>query len=207
MYGVKFNDTRYGNAPDFIMNYARVGIPEPKVKEIEVPGMNGVLDMSESLGEIKYSSRLIDFRFTSLNRKKTEQLLEDVHGMKKKIILDRDTAYFYTGRCKVTSISQNGNMEVIDIQAKCSPYKYKTKVTTHKEAVNGAVNIVLLNERMHTIPEITVDSKMDVLFEEKIYKLMPGTYSFASIVLHEKYNKFRVMGTGMITFRYQEGAL
>ena len=80
MYGVKFNDTRYGNAPDFIMNYARVGIPEPKVKEIEVPGMNGVLDMSESLGEIKYSSRLIDFRFTSLNRKKQSSCLKMYTG-------------------------------------------------------------------------------------------------------------------------------
>lgn len=207
MYGVKFNDTRYGNAPDFIMNYARVGIPEPKIKEVEVPGMNGTLDLSNSLGEIKYSTRLIDFRFTSLNRKKTEQLLEDVHGMQKKIILDKDADYYYTGSCKVTSILQNGNMEVIDVQAKCFPYRYKVKVTTHKETVNGAVNIVLLNERMHTIPEITVDSNMDIQYEGKLYKLIPGTYSFASIVLHEKYNKFRVTGRGIITFRYQEGAL
>lgn len=207
MYGVWFDGIHMGSTPDLIMNYARVGTPAAKIKEIEVPGMNGVLDITESLGEVKYESRMIDFRFTAINSSRISELINALHGQRKKIILDRDEAFYYLGRLEIASPVVRGNLISVDMAARCEPYKYRIRITRHKEDVSGASNIVLLNERMQTIPRITVTARMRLAFGEKAYELAAGDYVIADIVLKQGYNRFRVEGTGTILFQYQEGAL
>lgn len=207
MNGVTFDSVRFGDTVDFVMNYAHVGIPEPKTKEIEVPGRNGVLDITESLGEVKYSTRDISFRFTTYDQEKIDLFCSEIHGQTKKIILDKEPSYYYTGRCTIADPTIEGVFTILDVTARCEPYKRKIRKTIHKEAVNGSINIILLNERMQVIPEISVTDKLTLEFGNKTYKMEAGTYSFADIVLNARYNKFRVHGSGIITFTYQEGAL
>lgn len=207
MYGVWFDDMHLGNTPELIMNYARVGTPAAKIMEIEVPGMDGVLDITESLGEVKYSSRKIGFKFTTTNGSRIAELINTLHGRKKKITLDRDEAFYYIGRLEAADPVVNGNLTSLEIAARCDPYKYKTHITRHKEDVSSASNIVLLNEKMQTIPRITVTALMKIAFEGRVYELKAGEYEIAEIVLKQGYNRFRVEGTGTILFRYQEGAL
>lgn len=207
MYGVWFDDIHLGGTPDLIMNYARVGTPAAKVKEIEVPGMDGVLDITESLGAVKYASRQINFKFTTTNGARIGELINALHGQRKKIILDRDEAFYYLGRLEASDPVVDGNLTSVEIAARCDPYKYKGHITRHKEDISGASNIVLLNERMQTIPKITLTAQMRITFEGRIYELAAGEYVIAEIVLKQGYNRFRVEGTGTILFRYQEGAL
>ena len=91
--------------------------------------------------------------------------------------------------------------------AECEPYRYKSRVTRHKEEVDGACNIVLLNERMRTIPTITVTGKIQFTFEDRTYHLLEGENKIADVILKQGYNRFRVEGKGIILFKYQEGAL
>lgn len=156
MDGVWFDDLHVGYTTDFIMNYARVSTPTVKVKEIEVPGMDGALDITESLGEVKYNNRQISFKFTTQKQEKIDHLINALHGMKKKIILDREDTFYYRGRCSVSDPVPNKNLLTVEVMASCEPYKYKSRMTRHREEVNGASSIVLLNERMRTIPTITV---------------------------------------------------
>lgn len=207
MDGVWFDDMHVGYTMDLIMNYARVSTPTAKIKEIEVPGMDGVLDLTESLGEVKYNNRQISFKFTTMKQDKAEHLINSLHGQKKKIILDRDEAYYYIGRCSVGDPVQNGNLLTVEMTATCEPYKYKSRATRHKEEVNGACNIVLLNERMRTIPSISVTGKMQFTFEDRTYQLTEGEHRIADVILKQGYNRFRVEGKGIILFKYQEGAL
>lgn len=207
MYGVWFDDMHLGCQPDLVMNYARVSTPATKVKEIEVPGMDGVLDITESLGEVKYSPRQISFQFTTTSGSRINELINGLHGKRKKIILDRDEAFYYMGRLEVADPVVTGNLTSVEMTARCEPYKYKSRITRHKEDVGGASNIVLLNERMQTIPRITLTGQMRVSFEGRTYELPAGEYAIAEIVLKQGYNRFRVEGTGTILFQYQEGAL
>ncbi|MCM1193331.1 MAG: hypothetical protein NC123_16475 [Butyrivibrio sp.] len=207
MYGVWFDNEHMGGSTNLIMNYARVGTPAAKVKEIEVPGMDGVLDITESLGEVKYNSRQIKFKFTSTNGIRINELINTLHGKRKKIILDRDEAFYYMGRIEAADPVVNGRLTSVEITARCEPYKYKIHVTRHKEDVAGASNIVLLNEKMQVIPRITLTAQMKVSFEGRTYLLPAGEYTVAEIVLKQGYNRFRVEGTGTILFQYQEGAL
>lgn len=207
MDGVWFDDLHVGYTMDFIMNHARVGTPAAKIKEIEVPGMDGVLDITESLGEVKYNNRQISFKFTTMRQDKVDQLINSLHGQEKKIILDRDDAFYYIGRCSVGDPVLEKNLITIEMTAACRPYKYKRRATIHKEEVNGASNIVLLNERMQTIPTITVTGPMQFTFEDRTYKLPEGEHRLADVILKPGYNRFRVEGKGTILFKYQEGAL
>ena len=75
MDGVWFDDMHVGYTMDFIMNYARVASPVAKIKEIEVPGMDGVLDLTESLGEVKYNNRQISFKFTTKQQGRIDTLI------------------------------------------------------------------------------------------------------------------------------------
>lgn len=207
MDGVWFDNMHVGHTMDMIMNHARVGTPTAKIKEIEVPGMDGVLDITESLGEVKYNNRQISFKFTAKKREKAEELINALHGQKKKIVLDRDDSFYYMGRCSVGDPVPNKNLWLIEMTAACEPYRYKSRITRHKEEVNGASNIVLLNERMRTIPIIDVTGPMQFTFEDRIYHLEQGEHRLADVILKQGYNRFRVEGRGTILFKYQEGAL
>ncbi len=207
MDGVWFDDMHVGYTMELIMNYARVATPTAKIKEIEVPGMDGVLDITESLGEVKYNNRLISFKFTTMSRDKIDTLVNLLHGQKKKIILDRDDAFYYIGRCNVGDPVQDKNLLTIEMTAACEPYKYKSRATRHKEKVDGSSNIVLLNERMRTIPTISVTEPMRLTFEGKTFQLSKGGHQLTDVILKQGYNRFRVEGTGTILFQYQEGAL
>lgn len=207
MDGVWFDDLHVGYTTDFIMNYARVSTPMVKVKEIEVPGMDGVLDITESLGEVKYNNRQISFKFTTLRQEKIAQMINALHGLKKKIILDREDTFYYRGRCSVGDPVLNKNLLTLEVTASCEPYKYKSRITRHREEIKGASNIVLLNERMRTIPTITVTAPMQVTFGDKMYNLGEGEYQLEDVILKQGYNRFRVEGKGVILFQYQEGAL
>lgn len=207
MYGVWFDDLHLGGTPDLIMNYARVSTPVAKIKKIEVPGMDGALDITESLGEVKYASRKISFKFTTIHGSRISSLMNALHGQQKKIILDRDEDFYYKGRLEVDDPVISGNLTSIEVAADCEPYKYKKRTTRHKEDVMKASNIVLLNEKMQTIPQITLSAQMRVAFEGRVYELSAGDYKIAEIVLKQGYNRFRVEGTGAILFQYQEGAL
>lgn len=207
MYGVWFDNMHLGGTADLIMNYARVGTPASKIKEIEVPGMDGVLDITESLGEVKYNSRKISFKFTATGGSRINELINILHGKRKKIILDRDEGFYYRGRLEAADPVVSGNLTSVEMSAKCEPYKYKAHITRHKEDVKGASNIVLLNEKMQSIPKIMLTAQMKVFFEGRIYELSAGEYTIAEIVLKQGYNRFRVEGTGTILFQYQEGAL
>lgn len=207
MDGVWFDDMHVGYTADFIMNYARVSTPTAKIKEVEVPGMDGVLDLTESLGEVKYNNRQISFRFTTMKHDKADQLINALHGQKKKIILDRDDSFYYIGRCSVGDPVLERNLLAVEVTAACEPYKYKSRVTRHKEEVDGASNIVLLNERMRTIPTIMVTEPMQVTFDGRTYQIPEGEHKLTDVILKQGYNRFRVEGSGTILFRYQEGAL
>ena len=118
MYGVWFDDMHLGGTADLIMNYARVSTPATKIKEIEVPGMDGVLDITEGLGEVKYNSRQILFKFTTTNSNKVNGLINELHGKRKKIILDRDEAFYYIGRLEVADPVVDGNLNSVEMAAR-----------------------------------------------------------------------------------------
>ena len=105
--------------------------PEVKMKTIDLPGANGVLDMSEALtGYPLFNNRKGSFEFYVLNdywnswKDAYSSISNYIHGRQMKAILDDDKTYYYFGRFAVNEWkSEEGHSKIV-IDYNVDPYKY-----------------------------------------------------------------------------------
>lgn len=117
-----------------------VVLPEPKLTTVEVPGANGLLDLSEALTRYPvYNNRDGSIKFHVLNDKEPwEKLYQRIsnylHGKKMEMVLEDDPFYYYYGRYKVAWTSNNnGTWSDIDINYTLDPYKYSVETSIQED--------------------------------------------------------------------------
>ena len=109
-------------------------IAPPDVQEntIEVPGSNGVVDLSEVLlGHPLYYNRngSLDFYVDHTHPRYTtwedvyDRLLNDLHGFNQKVILTDAKGYYYEGRIKVNEWTSDKLCSSISLDYNFAPYK------------------------------------------------------------------------------------
>ena len=116
-------------------------MPEPKIVTVEVPGGNGLLDLSETLTKYPiYNNREGSLKFHVLNNKEPWQVLYHkianyLHGKKMTMILEDDPDYYYYGRFKVTWTSNNdGTWSDVEIAYTLDPYKYSITTSIQEDS-------------------------------------------------------------------------
>ncbi len=103
--------------------------PEPKLKVIEVPGSDVVIDLTESLtGKVQYGQRKGKFEFFVVGGRPEwsavySALLNEVHGKRLQIILDDDPNYYWIGRVVVNEWESDKRTATIVLSALLEPYK------------------------------------------------------------------------------------
>lgn len=113
---------------------SRPVIAPPDVQEntIEVPGSNGLVDLSDVLlGHPLYYNRSgsLDFYVDHTHETYTtwenayDRLLNDLHGLNKKLILKDGMGFFYEGRLKVNSWKSDKLASSITLDYNFAPYK------------------------------------------------------------------------------------
>lgn len=106
-----------------------VSPPKPKTKLIDIPGIDGSLDLSEALtGKIHYEMRNITCTFFLMCDRERwpslyTEILNHLHGKKVEIVLDNDPEYIYTGRAEISSWTPGQHVAEVVIKAKVAPYK------------------------------------------------------------------------------------
>ena len=79
----------------------------PKTNYVNLNGGDGSIDLTEAHGEVKYSDRefpiifTIDPSETMTFDEKVSQVSNALNGKRCKIVFDRDSEYFWEGRCIV----------------------------------------------------------------------------------------------------------
>lgn len=188
---------------------------EPKTNYIDITGGDGSLDLTEGLGEVRYKDRNFEFTF-SVNPsdkmtfdEKVSQVSNALNGKKCKITLDRDPEYYWEGRCTVNKYAQNKALKQISVKATVRPYKLKQNQTVASfELATAEKEITLKNGRKSVVPEITcTNDNVTVVFGNITETLSAGTHKVLDIYLKEGNNNLKVLGSGTITFTYQEGEL
>lgn len=212
MNGIIFGNYHSWNDFSLILSQKTIGTPSPKVDVIDIPCGDGVLDLSEFFGEVKYNNRQLSFEFTSFvpQRNFMEQftMIQDaLHGQRMQIILDDDPAWYYVGRITVSEWKAEKSIGKLTIDCDCEPYKYMIRETVVKKTVSTSETITLYNSRKRAVPTITTDSETTISFGNYTGTLSAGTYTIADLMLTEGKNTVTVSGSGNITFRYREGAL
>ena len=120
--------------------------PPPNLSFLEVPGMNGSLDLSETVcGAITYADRTGSFEFYVRNGRNWvnvyAEIMSYLHGKRLTVTLDDDPAHFYVGRISVNQWKSNKNNSFLTLDYQLEPFKYEvTDITSVPWAVNCAAD-------------------------------------------------------------------
>jgi hypothetical protein len=112
-----------------ILTHKTIGTPAPKTEIIDIPGGDGVLDMTEFFGEVKYGNRPIAYEFsTAIPHEQFPAFFSRVanalHGQKVEIVDDEDPDCYYIGRLTVSEFQAKRAIGTLTIDCDCEPYKY-----------------------------------------------------------------------------------
>ena len=130
MQGVIFGDKHtYRNWDLIIKTRPNVSPPVPKLKLIQVPGSDHVIDLTEHLtGQVHYEPRTISFEFVMMAERSRwatlySEIMTYLHGKSLRIIMDNDPNFYYTGRVIVGELDPGKVTAELKMQAQVEPYK------------------------------------------------------------------------------------
>ena len=191
--------------------------PEPKTNYVDIDGMNGSLDLSESLtGEITYKDRTISASFWTDNGsfKDRSDLLREIvtalHGKKIKIIEPDDPKHYFYGRVNVKALNNILPYATFTIEATCEPWRYSIADIERTIDIknNDMVNVVINNRGVKTvIPTITVKGSINIIVNNTKLTLIDGVYKFSDFKFYRGVNVVDISGNGSVTFTYKEAEL
>ena len=164
MKGITFGNYHSYNAFQLILGTKTIGTPSPKTETIDIPGGDGVLDLTEYFGEPKYGNRNLSFEFSSVVipddfMSLFSMVQNALHGKKMTITLDDDPGWYYKGRISVSEWKADRNIGKLTIDCDCEPYKRQTSPTVITKAIAGTATIILPNSRKRTVPEVVITSE------------------------------------------------
>lgn len=199
-----------------IQQKVEVAPAEPKTNLVSVPGADGSKDLSTlPAGRITYKDRKITWTFALYPGdnwdQKHHQVSNALNGRERKITLDSDPDYYYTGRLTVKKYKLDGLLRQITVEATCRPYALKQRPTQVVVPITSTfTQIQLINDRMPAVPTFEVTTETTIRWNGRTVTVAPGTFTSLDIELQEGANLLEVKatsGTGSITITYQEGAL
>lgn len=191
--------------------------PEPKTNRIEVDGMDGSIDLSETLsGRINYADRVISASFwtdagTRDDRSELiRNIITSIHGKKLQIIEPDDLQHYFSGRCRIASYENILAYATISMEFTCSPYRYGIAERSVEAQINTAgmdsyTTRTFINYGSFSVtPELVVVGDVGVSVNGKIVRLNSGTHKVTGLVLLPGTNNVKFSNRGTITVKWRE---
>lgn len=221
----------------YITNTDCIGAPEQYTRYIEVPGRNGLLDLSEAItGRQIYTKREIKINLAGPRDKTTWNaaisiLRNRINGKICHITFDDDPGYYWRGRVVIKDFSSALNLGTLTIDIPTAdPYKYalassgepwlwdpfnfQTDMITYIGAItiSGSGSVTIPHGHMYTSPEIVVSDKTSTNFTvtdgTSTYSLSVGTNKVPSILVGGDEDVELVFtGSAKVQIIYRSGSL
>lgn len=213
MKGVKFGIYHSYDYFNLILSQKTIGTPSPKTETIDIPGGDGVLDLTDFFGEVKYNNRNLSFEFSTIVPQAQfmdlfSKVQDALHGQKMQIVLDDDSEWYYTGRISVSEWKAEKSIGKLTIDCDCEPYKTKLVDTVVTAEVNGEeIAVVLSNGKKTVVPSIDITGEVNLTYGTNFYSLSAGRYDLPAVRLGKGENTVLLSGTGTATFTYRERGL
>lgn len=217
--GVTINGKHCWNDFKLLLAQKEIGTPEVNTNMVEVPGRNGLLDLSTALtGEITYQNRKITLTFVtqdSLTGAGWASLYSSVaqafYGQSVSIVFDDYSDYSYSGRCTDMNFKLSNGKRTIELTFDCDPFATKVEATTiYRTLSTSQVSVTLTNNGRPVVPTITVESSTTLIFGSYTTTLSAGTWTVPSIRLANGENTIKAKatdGSGKVTFTWNEVTL
>lgn len=140
MKGASFDGVHSYSDLGLILTDAEIGLPEVKNASIDIPGADGLLDLTEALdGNVHYGNRELKLTFVTTDAISgtdwpglISKLSAAIHGQRKSIVFDDDTAWAYQGRCYVDAFETSRWTRTVVIRCDCDPYKVGVSDSTKR---------------------------------------------------------------------------
>lgn len=204
---------------NLVLSSYRLSAPTPIVYTVDVPGADGLVDLTAVFGRVKYASRKFECTATAVGDRATLQqiqgmILNDLLGKQANVQLYSYPSYYLESRItKISDFNPEGIILKIVIEADCQPYFLKNEITSQTEIISDSKDVTLLNEDLIVSPDITVDSEMTLSWVDKITGgtnqavISQGTHKIENLILYKGNNLINVKGKGNVVFRYRKGRL
>ena len=187
--------------------------PEPKTTTVEIPGRDGVLDLTESLiGDVTYNNRSMTFTFLIVDLEQFEVVKTKVsnalHGRKFNFEMTMDPGYTYTGRFKIKSYTHtatwsHGICGFIEVDIDAEPYKLKSHYVYNLNATGGAMfNLESGRKKVHPIVEISAPAR--IRFKNVVYRIGAGRFQLNDILFEEGINEIYINSYELFNLRWDE---
>lgn len=175
--------------------------PEPKTYTVDIPGGDGVIDLTQSLtGDVAYKNRQQTFIFMVVNPDSFERVKTDVsnflHGKGFDYQITMDPGYTYHGRFTVieydhTLYSYPGLVGTFSIKIDADPYKLKGHMTYKLNATGGKM-FRLESGRKPVHPVIECTQPCKVRWKNVIVQVPAGTYRLNDVLFTQGYNEIYI---------------
>lgn len=171
--------------------------PEPKTYTVDIPGGNGVIDLTEALtGDVAYKNRKQEFTFAVIDVKNFEKVKTEVsnflHGRAFDYTMTMDPGYTYHGRFSVDSYSHeayaNGLLGQFKITVDANPYKLKEHCSYRLNATGGKL-YRFESGRRPVHPVLECSQPCFVAFKGVETIIPAGTYRLNDIVFYNGVNE------------------
>lgn len=233
--GLKMKGVWFGNLHSYenfglILSETIISSPKIKTKQIKVPGMDGVIDLTEFDGNIHYYNRTIKFVFSKdrvseyWNSIRSE-INNKIHGKEMDIIMDEDAGFIWHGRVNVKEQKKDGRVGTIEIEVDAAPYK-QNRFTSIEEGewdtfdlqtgimqclkdleINGKTQIEVFGYRQNVVPVIHSEGTVSLICNDIPIALDEGKNKFLNVVIKEGKNILLFEGTGIVSIEFRGGSL
>ena len=175
--------------------------PEPKTYTVDIPGGDGVIDLTSALtGDVAYSNRSQSFTFMVVDPDSFERVKTDVsnflHGKSFDYQMTMDPGYTYHGRFSVTEYSHAvyaypGLVGVFAVAIDADPYKSKGLQTYQLNATGGKM-FRLESGRKPVHPVIECTQPCRVRWKDGVTVVPVGTYRLNDVLFTQGFNEIYI---------------
>lgn len=192
-----------------------IPMPEPQLHLISnIPGVDGVIDVTQSFGKLRYKNRILTMRFDHMDGSYDEwcnvcsDITNAVHGRLGRVVLDVDPDYYYEGRIYITpETKDNIVMSDLTITLDAFPYKINATDGSWSGSVSAGATVVLCNDCMPSSPIVTTDAQITVTIAGNDPETLDaGTHQMDS-ELAEGNNAVKITGTANVSIQWRKGRL
>ena len=199
-----------GDDLDLVQTSKVIGVPEVQSYLVEVPGRNGLLNLTKGLtGEVAYKNRTLKMEYVSLDKKETQlevlDTMNSYHGDFIRIIDDDTPDYYYEGECTVSS-EWNGVVLTITLEIDAYPFRRALVPTTASVALTSSdITFVMRNDGRPVKPVVIVETSAVIIHDGSRYTLSPGRYT--GLTLQTGNNTITCSGSGTLTISFEEARI
>lgn len=234
------NDHEYHTLDDWglaIGNTNYISEPEMETKYIDIPGRDGLLDVSETLsGRPIYKKREINIEVGGLRERKDwdaviSSMRNSIHGRDVKLIFDNDPSYYWKGRIFITNFERARRLGTFTLSIpEADPYKYNIQSSAdpwlwdpfnfltdsiHDYSsiqITGSGTVSIPSGFMPVTPTIMVSNILSTTFtvnyKGQTFSLISGSNYLPEIIVNaEDEVNLLFTGTAKVSIVYRGGSL